>query len=119
MNGTINKALETITNPFTIVDMGIEEYSNYCRKISRILDSMGQAHTGWYDMINRRGRAIVRVSCLIDTLADIALRKTPYVLDYWNVINEIKPDLLLLLNRNLYDDDVQDSIVKIEKLYED
>lgn len=116
MNTLIN-AITVIVNPFSMVDMGIEGYSNYCKKISGILDRIGNSHTGMYDMVNERGDAIVLVGCIIEVLSEMVLCKNPYVVDYWNRINALRPHLVNLLDESLSDDDVMDVVVKVRAIF--
>lgn len=119
MNASLINSITKIVNPFTVVDMGIEEYSKYCKRISDILRRTGNTFTGVYDTITARGDAIMLVSCIVEVLAEMVLCKNPYVIDYWRRISEIKPHLVNLIDESLLDDDesVIDSISKVSEIF--
>jgi len=119
MNTSLINSISKIVNPFSVVDMGIEEYSKYCKRISDILHRTGNSFTGVYDTITARGDAIVLIACIVEVLSEITLSKNQHIIDYWNRINRLKPHLVNLIDESLLDDDesVIDSISKVSEIF--
>lgn len=77
--------VENICNPF-MLENGVSEYVDYCRKINRILDSFIIA-----DHISKE--IIIKVKAEIDTIALFAEKRLSSIRGYWNKLQMLIPYL--------------------------
>lgn len=98
--------VEKIYNPF-MLENGIGEYVDYCRKINRILDSFIIA-----DYISKE--IIIKVKAEIDAIILYAENKLPNICIYWNKLRKLMPYLEVAVN----DDSTYSELQKANKTAE-
>lgn len=97
MNTSIEKAIAKITNPFFILEVGIEEYIAYCKKISRIVIKVGDRHAVTYGFSTEQDCCIY-ISSIIEVIADCAEYKKASIKYYWDRLNTLVKILSNILN---------------------